>query len=165
MTIRSVVLAAMLCSSCAASAGRTVAPQPSGVTGEPRASWIISSGPVDSETVICRSDDEMPCVLEAGTGARAKNVTVSVYLYPAYGKTSYKGAFMSDFIGDKGHETKVDYDSVPGKLPVATTTYGLVTTTPGEYEFRMALFAEVEGRRDPFQFEQSVPVRVVPNRG
>jgi hypothetical protein len=165
MAIRNVVLMAALCSSCAASAGRTVAPQPAGVSGEPRASWVISSGPVDREVVVCRSDSEMPCVLEAGTASRSKNVTVSVYLYPASGKTSYKGAFVSAFIGGKGHETKVDYDSVPGRRPVATTTYGLVTTQPGEYEFRMALFAEVAGQRDPYQFEQRVPVRVVPARG
>ena len=159
----SALLAAVFCSSCAAvSAGRTEPPQPAGAAGEPRASWVIRSGSSDREAVVCKSDSEKPCVLQAGTAERPRSVVVSVYLYPAQGNTSYRGAFLSDFLGGKGHETKVDYESVPGARPVATTTYGLVTTTPGEYAFRMALFAEVVGHTDPYQFHQIIPVRVVP---
>jgi hypothetical protein len=42
---------------------------------------------------------------------------------------------------------------------------GRVTRVPGDYQFRMALFAEVPGHTDPHQFEQTIPVRVIDPRG
>ena len=37
-----------------------------------------------------------------------------------------------------------------------------MTSTLGDHEFRIALLGEVPGQMDPHQFEQTVPVRVVP---
>jgi hypothetical protein len=92
-------------------------------------------------------------------------VVVSVYLYAVGAPTKYSGAFQASFVqaGDgRGYEVKVDYDIEPGRLPSAVTASGLVTSNPGTYEFRMALFAEVPGRMDPYQFQQTIPVRLTP---
>ena len=92
------------------------------------------------------------------------SAVVSVYLYPAGGEpTIYKGAFMSGFMGSsgRGQETKVDYSIKPGQRPSFVSSAGRVTSAPGDYEFRMALFAEVPGHIDPHQFQQTIPVRVV----
>jgi hypothetical protein len=40
------------------------------------------------------------------------------------------------------------------------TVAGRLTEMPGDYEFKMALFAEVSGRSDPHQFDYAIPVRV-----
>ena len=96
------------------------------------------------------------------------SVVVSVYLYPAGSKeTTYKGAFLAGFMGSErgGHETTVDYRIKPDERPSFVAAADRVTRVPGDYEFRMALFAEVPGHTDPHQFEQLIPVRVVDRRG
>jgi hypothetical protein len=104
----------------------------------------------------------MPCVLEASAESQPMNVVVSVYLYDAGVETTYRGAFLSEFMGGaRGHEMKVDYTIEPRKQPTALAAAGRVTSTPGQYEFKMALLAEVPGQTDPHQFARSVPVRVV----
>jgi hypothetical protein len=84
-------------------------------------------------------------------------------MYPAGAPTQYSGAFQSSFIqaaGGAGYEAKVDYSVEPGRLPTGSTAGGLVTSTPGDYEFRIAVFANVPERMDPHQFEARIPVRV-----
>jgi hypothetical protein len=61
----------------------------------------------------------------------------------------------------RGHETPVDYNIKPGEPGNFVTSAGLVTSIPGQYEFRMALLADVKGHSDPHQFQQTIPVRVV----
>ena len=93
------------------------------------------------------------------------SVVVSVFLYPAAGeKTTYKGAFLSGFMGSNGKETKVDYSIKQGERPSFVSAAGRATSVPGEYQFRMALFAEVPGHIDPHQFQQTIPVRVIQPR-
>jgi hypothetical protein len=146
-------------------ARQTVPIAPGPATG-PRASWIIRSGPQNgNESEMCRSDRQQPCVLEASTESRPMAVVVSVYLYPAGAPTKYSGAFQSTFIqsaGGRGYEAKVDYSIASGGLPSAVAAGGRVTSTLGDHEFRIALLGEVPGQMDPHQFEQTVPVRVVP---
>jgi hypothetical protein len=89
------------------------------------------------------------------------NVVIAVYLYDAGAPTKYQGAFTAKFIGDRGHETKVDYQIDPKKKPTAVAVVGRVTSAPGNYELNMALLADVPGRTDPRQFAHSIPVRVV----
>lgn len=103
-------------------------------------------------------------MLSASSEKEPMSVSVSVYLFPTEAETTYRGAFFSGFVGSagKGHESKVDYKVDPGKRPTAVSVTGLVTTKPGEYPFRMALFAEVPGHTDPHQFQQTFNVRVVP---
>ena len=155
------MIGALMSTGCA----RRTAPVAPGPATEPRASWIIVSGPQDGrESEVCRSDRQQPCVLEAGSASRPMVVAVSVYLYPAGAPTKYSGAFQSSFIqsaGGRGYEAKVDYTIEPGRLPTAVTAAGLVTSSPGNHEFRIALLGEVPGRMDPHQFEEMVPVRVV----
>jgi hypothetical protein len=67
---------------------------------------------------------------------------------------------MSSFTG-RGHETSVDYTIKPGEPGNFVTSAGLVTATPGQYEFRMALLADVKGHPDPHQFQQKISVRVI----
>ena len=99
-------------------------------------------------------------------------VSVSVYLYDAGAKTAYHGAFLSGFIArsnstsyetSTGYETTVDYQIEPRKQPTVIAVFGPVTSTPGPYELRMVLLAEVPGHTDPHQFRHAVPVRVVPS--
>ena len=152
----------------AACAGRIAAPPAPGVAGEPRASWIIRAGAqYGAEREICRSDRDQPCRLPASTEAQPISVVVSVFLYPAQGaETTYRGAFLSGFMGSRGagHEVKVDYRIKPGERPSFVSAAGRVTPVPGDYQFRMALFADVPGSKDPHQFEQIIPVRVVEPR-
>jgi hypothetical protein len=92
------------------------------------------------------------------------NVTVAVYLYDAGAKTTYQGAFLSEFIASSkliGHETKVDYTIEPRKRPTAFAVTGPVTSNPGAYNLKLTLLAAVPGQVDPHQFADSVPVRVV----
>ena len=148
-----------------ACAGR-VAPAAPGSPTEPRASWIIRAGSeYGSEREVCRSDRVEPCVIPASSEKQATSAVVSVYLYPAGEEaTTYSGAFMAGFLGSSGraHETKVDYSIKPGQRPSFVSTAGRVTSVPGDYEFRMALLAEVPGHTDPHQFQQIIPVRVMP---
>jgi hypothetical protein len=153
-------IAALMTAACA----QVVAPLAPGSPNEPRVSWVIRSGPRGgNEPDICRSDRQQPCVLTASTSSRPMSVAVSVYMYPAGAATEYSGAFQATFIqaaGGAGYEAKVDYAVELADLPTATTASGLVTSTAGTHEFRIALFAEVPGRMDPHQFEDRIPVRV-----
>jgi hypothetical protein len=145
---------------------RQTTPVAPGPPTAPRASWSIRSGPQGGgESEVCRSDRQQTCVLEASNESQPMAVTVSVYLYPAGAPTKYSGAFQSTFIqtaGAGGYEAKVDYSVAPGELPAAVAAGGRVTSVPGDHAFRMALLGEVPSRMDPHQFEQTVPVRVVP---
>jgi hypothetical protein len=156
----SAFVAASLVTGCA----RVVAPVAPGAPTEPRVSWVIRSGPQGgNESDVCRSDRQQPCVLPASTASRPISVVVAVYMYPAGAPTKYSGAFQSTFIqaaGGAGYEAKVDYSSQPGRLPTGSTAGGLVTSAQGNYEFRIALFAEVPAHMDPHQFQETIPVRV-----
>ena len=145
-------------------AGRVAPVAAVGEPDEPRASWVIKGGDYGSERELCRSDRDIPCVIEASAGEETTSAVVSVYLYPAGdAPTTYKGALLAGFMGSRpgGYETTVDYSIKPGDRPSFVAAIGLVTTVPGDYEFRMALFAEVGGK-DPRQFQQAILVRVVP---
>ena len=143
-------------------AGHSVPVAP-GRLDQPRASWQVTAGvnDVGNQRPICRSDAGDSCVVQASTDKRPVFVSVAVYLYPAGAKTVYKGAFLSGFMGGSGHETKVDYEIDPARQPTAFAAFGRVTSQPGEYEFRIALFGEVPGRTDPHQFAKTIRVRVV----
>ena len=153
---------AVISSGCAV---RTAPPAP-GRPDEPRASWQISAWPQDGRPrILCRSDQGRPCVVEASTDRRPTFAAVSVYLYPVGARTTYRGAFLSGFMrsaAGKGHETKVDYEIDPGKVPTAVNALDRVTSQPGDYECRIALFAEVPGHTDPYQYVRTIPVRVAP---
>ena len=96
---------------------------------------------------------------------------MSVYMNPQ-GINQYSGAFQSSFIqtaNKMGYEVKVDYSVEPGRLPTASAASGLVTSTPGDYEFRIALFAELPGHvihinsKPRFRFvSQEVPSQRAP---
>jgi hypothetical protein len=146
-----------------ACAGRIDAPTAPGAPAEPRASWIIRAGSeYGAEREVCRSDRNQTCVIPASTETAPTSVVVAVYLYPAGGEeTTYRGAFLAGFMGSGGHETKVDYTVKQDERPSFVAAVGRVTRMPGDYQFRMALFAEVPGHTDPHQFEQRIPVRVV----
>jgi hypothetical protein len=104
-------------------------------------------------------------VLQASSTSQPVSVVVTVHLFPAGAETMYRGAFLSGFIGTvgkQGYETKVDYKVQPGDHPTGVAVAGLVTSKPGQYPFKMALFAEVPGRTDPYQFQQTFNVRVIP---
>ena len=160
--------AAGLLANATACAGRIAAPPAPGASTEPRASWVIKAGTeAGFEREVCRSDRDQRCVLPASTEGRPMNVVVSVYLYPADGPTTYSGAFLSGFTqsaGGKGRETKIDYTIDPDRRPSYVSTSGRVTSVPGKYEFRMALFAQVPGHSDPHQFQQVIPVEVTAPR-
>ena len=146
-------------------AGRVAPVAAVGAPDQPRASWVIKGGDYGSERELCRSDRDTPCVIEASSSDEATTAVVSVYLYPAGdAPTTYKGALLAGFMGSRpgGYETAVDYSIKPGEHPSFVAAIGRVTTVPGEYEFRMALFAEVGGHAEPHQFQQAIPVRVVP---
>ena len=149
-----------------AGCARPIAPTAPGPLSEPRVSWVLRSGPPDGrESEVCRSDQQMPCVLQASTASRPMTVAVSLYMYAAGVPTKYSGALQSSFIegaGGRGYETKVDYSIAPGELPTAVTTAGRVTSNPGEHAFRIALLADVPAHMDPHQFERTVSVRVAP---
>jgi hypothetical protein len=156
---------AMMSAGAFGCAGRVVPVAAPGAPDEPRAAWVIKAGEYGSEKELCRSDRRTPCVMEASSGDETRTAVVSVYLYPAgAAPTTYKGAFQAGFMGSRpgGHETSVDYSVKPGERPSFVAAIGPVTAAPGDYEFRMALFAEVAGHSDPHQFEHTVPVRVVP---
>jgi hypothetical protein len=148
-----------------ACAGRIDAPPAPGAFEEPRASWIIRAGSeYGAEREICRSGPDQTCVIAASTETQPMSVVVSVYLYPAGGnETTYRGAFLAGFMGSRsgGHETKVDYTVKADERPSFVAAAGRVVSVPGNYEFRMALFAEVPGHTDPYQFQHTIPVRVV----
>lgn len=111
-----------------------------------------------------RSDGGPACVIPASSENQPSSVVVSVYLFPAGADpTTYKGAFIAGFMrsGGRPHETKIDYTIKPGQRPSFVSSAGRVTSTPGDYEFQMALFADVPGHADPHQFQQKIPVRVV----
>jgi hypothetical protein len=148
---------------CAARIGAPPAPGP---TTEPQASWIVKAGPeFGNEREVCRSDQDQACVVPASTEARPISAVVVVYLYPAGAKTSYRGSFQSGFMESQtqwGHETKVDYTADEGTRPTYVASAGRVASTPGEYEFKIALLAEVPGHVDPYQFEQTIPIKVTP---
>lgn len=152
-----------------ACASRIDAPIAPGSPDQPRASWIIRAGSVyGAEREVCRSGLDPTCVIPASTEKQPMSVVVSVYLYPAGGKqTIYRGAFLAGFMGSGsgGYETKVDYAVKQDERPSFVASAGRVTRVPGDYQFRMALFAEVPGRTDPHQFQQTIPVRVVDPRG
>jgi hypothetical protein len=152
-----------------ACASRIGAPNAPGAPGEPRASWIIRAGSVyGAEREVCRSGLDQTCEIPASTEKQPVSVVVSVYLYPAGGEeTTYRGAFLAGFMGSGsgGHETKVDYRIKQDERPSFVASAGRVTRVPGDYQFRMALFAEVPGQTDPHQFQQTIPVRVVDPRG
>jgi hypothetical protein len=152
----------------AACAGRVAPPAPPGPSTQPRVSWIVKSGAVDHDShEICRSDSPEPCVLEASSQDEPTDVTVSLFLYDAGAKTTYQGAFMSEFIESAmpiGYETTVDYTIEPAKRPTAFAVTGPVTSKPGNYRLKIALLAAVPGQLDPRQFTHSVPVRVVTTR-
>lgn len=157
-------VAAALLAVCLACAARVVPPAPGPMT-EPRASWSIKAGPAfGDERELCRSDRDEICVIPASTATQLMSVVVSVYLYPAGEKTSYSGAFLSEFVESargRGYETQVDYTIEPGKIPTSMSSSGRVTSVPGTYAFRMAMFATVPGQTDPYQFKEVIPVRVV----
>jgi hypothetical protein len=161
------VAAVVLIMAASSACGGRVSPATPGSVTEPRASWRISAGTeFGSEKEVCRSDRSQPCVIAASASGTPTHATVSVYLYPAAGEqTTYRGAFLSSFLGGRGHETPVDYPIKPGERGSFVTSSGVVTSVPGEYEFRMALFANVAGRSDPHQFQQSIPVRVTQPKG
>jgi hypothetical protein len=160
---RSVLIAVMTLglTSCA----RVVAPLAPGSATEPRVSWVIRSGPPDSnEAEMCRSDRQQPCVLQASSAARPMSVVVAVYMYAAGAPTQYSGAFQAGFMeaaNQAGYETKVDYSIGPRGLPTAVAASGRITPRAGEYALRLALFATVPDQMDPHQFEQIVAVRVI----
>jgi hypothetical protein len=152
-------------SACVLGCAGRVVPVATGAPDEPRAAWVIKAGEYGSERELCRSDRDLPCVIEASSADEPRTAVVSVYLYPAGdAPTTYKGALLARFMGsgEGGYETALDYSIKPGELPSFVAAIGPVTTVPGDYEFRMALFAEVGGHRDPHQFQQAIPVRVVP---
>ena len=165
MTLRHVIVTLLAAAPLATACVREVAPVAPGPVTEPRVSWTIRSGARgENEPDVCRSDRTQPCTLEAGTPARPMTVAVSVYMYAAGAPTLYSGAFQSGFIesaGAGGYETKVDYSIEPGRLPTGVTASGPVTSRPGAYEFRIALFANLPGQMDPRQFQQTIAVRVV----
>ena len=146
-----------------ACAGR-VAPPALGPVDQPRASWSIRAGSeYGAEREVCRSDRDTMCVIQASSEKQPTSVVVSVYLFPvASEQTTYKGAFLASFMGSAGrrHEMQVDYTIKPGQNPSFVSSAGRVTSTPGDYDFQMALFAEVPGHADPYQFQQQIPVRV-----
>jgi len=158
------VACALLTAICSSACASRVAPPAVGPPSEPRASWIIRAGSeYGSEREVCRSDRNTVCVIPASTEKQPTSVVVAVYLFPAGAEqTTYKGAFMAGFMssGGRAHETKVDYAIKPGNRPSFVSSAGRVTSTPGEYQFQMALFAEVPGHADPHQFQQRIPVRV-----
>ena len=145
-------------------AGR-IEPAVLGPPDEPRASRIIKAGKeYGSEKEICRSDRNEPCIIQASSENEPTSTVLSVYLYPAGDDpTTYKGVLLAGFMGsgDAGYERQVDYSIKPGDRPSFIAAVGRVTSVPGEYEFRMALFAEVPGHTDPHQFQQNIPVRVL----
>jgi hypothetical protein len=145
-------------------AGRTE-PIVLGPPDEPRASWVLKAGAeYGAEREVCRSDRLEPCVIPAGSGKEPTSAVVSVYLYPAGDQpTTYKGALLSSFMGSTtgGHETPVDVTLKPGERPGFIASVGRVKPVPGDYEIRMAFFAEVPGHNDPHQFQQIIPIRVV----
>lgn len=158
------VTAGLALSLCIGCAGRIV-PAPSGSLNEPRASWSIRAGEYGSEREVCRSDRDQSCLIPASTEANPTSVVASVYLYPAgENATIYRGALMATFMGldGSGSETKIDYSTKPGERPYYVATVGRVTSAPGNYQFRIAVLAEVAGRTDPRQFEKAIPVQVVP---
>ena len=141
------------------------APAAPGLETEPRAAWSIRSGGYGSERDICRSDANLPCVLQASSAGEPVSVVVAVYLYPTEAPTTYQGAFMSGFIPGptpNGYESKVDYKIDPGRRPNSVSVTGQVVDRPGEYAFQIALLAEVPGHVDPHQFQERFAVRVVP---
>jgi len=157
-----IVAAVVLMLACSSACGGRVVPATTGSLNEPRASWRISAGPESgSEREVCRSGRSQPCVIQASSPGKPTHVVVSVNLYPAGNTaTEYEGVFTSSFMGH-GHETPVDYTIKPGEPGNFVTSAGLVTSAPGQYEFRMALLADVRGHTDPYQFQQTIPVRVV----
>jgi hypothetical protein len=154
-------LVALASAGCAA---RIEPPQAPGAATEPRASWLIRTGNGGVAThEVCRSDSPQPCVIDASR-TKPESVSVSVYLYDAGAKTTYSGAFLSGFMeGAKpvGHETTVDYAVEANTKPSAVAAIGGLKTTPGDYELRIFLFAQVEGSNDPHQYVRSVAVRVI----
>lgn len=128
---------------------------------EPRASWAVRMGPSDGRSrTVCRSDMPASCTIVMTSDTREMSVGLSVYLYAAGEKTTYKGWFSTSFVSDDGHEFVVDYQIEPDGQPTALAVFGPVVSAPGLYEFRMSLLAEVPGRADPYKFEFAVPVRV-----
>ena len=154
-------LALVSCLGCA----RYVVPVASGLPDEPRASWIVRAGDeYGAEREVCRSDRDQPCIVPASTNGKPISAVVSVYLYPAgENQTTYRGAIMPGFMNEGGPkaESAVEYSLKPGQRPYYVASVGRVTSTPGEYEFRIALLAEVPGHADPHQFQEAIPIRVV----
>ena len=92
------------------------------------------------------------------------SVVLTVYLFPAgEDQTTYRGALMATFMASQhgGGETKVDFTMKPGERPYYVASIDEATTIPGNYEFRIALLADVQGHVDPHQLDDVIPVRVV----
>src|SRR5688572_31378639 len=150
--------------SCLGCAGYVMPVAPGPLT-EPRASWMIRAGSeYGAERDVCRSDRDQVCIIPASAEGQPTSVVLSVYLYAAgESETTYRGAFIAGFMGtgEQKYETKVEYSIKPGQRPYYMAAIGRATTTPGDYEFRIALLAEVAGHADPHQFEEAIPIRVV----
>ena len=139
-------LTGALCLGCAG----YIVPAASGPSEEPRASWSVRAGAeYGSEREICRSDRELPCIVPASSEGQPISAVVSVYLYPAgENETTYRGAITAGFIGnERKPERKLEYTIKPGQRPYYVASIGRVTSTPGDYEFRIARLAEVRGPR------------------
>ena len=160
-TLVTSTLALVVCLGCAG----YVVPVAPGPLDEPRASWVVRAGDeYGAEREVCRSDRDQPCIVPASTDSKPISAVVSVYLYPAREEeTTYRGAIMTGFMGngEPKPESKVEYSIKPGQRPYYIASVGRVTSTPGEYEFRIALLAEVPGETDPHQFQEAIPIRVV----
>ena len=113
---------------------------------------------------MCRSDRDQQCIVPASTDGKPISAVVSVYLYAAgENDTTYRGAIMTGFMGNEElkPESEVEYKIKAGQRPYYVASVGRVTSTPGDYEFRIALLAEVPGQADPHQFQEAIPIRVV----
>jgi hypothetical protein len=142
-------------------------PVASGPTEEPRASWRIRAGTPLNEHEVCSSNADQPCVIRASSQDEPTSVVVTVYLHPmADAKTTYEGALFADFLGmtrATGYEREVNVTIEPGRRPTGLTAAGLLTSSPGRYFFRMALLAQVPMHTDPYPFQQSIVVEVIPS--
>lgn len=136
-----------------------------GPPAAPRVSWTLRTDPEHgSGGIVCRSDAPTPCQIALESGERGVYASLSLYLYPTSGKTTYKGSFFAGFLGDTGTEAPLNYEIAGDQRPTLFSRYGSVVDAPGSYEFQVAFDATVEGEEVPRRVDFKVPVRLTRGR-
>jgi hypothetical protein len=124
--------------------------------------WSISTSesPRDTGTVVCRSDEATPCILERSTPERVRHTGFSLQvLGPS--PTKFTGSFTIGFLEDPDpRRYKSEVELVSSGKEIRQSVFSRVTTVPGEYTVRIHLEETRPDLPQPRVHDLTVPVAV-----